>query len=64
MGLSPTRPSVHQIKIRDVNFYPGRGTITIDPSILHPYKGWDALFALLSEKYPPSMILYMKTLEV
>jgi DNA-binding response OmpR family regulator len=37
----------HQLKIGNVNYYPGKGTITIDPHHRHPKKGLDALFEVL-----------------
>lgn len=36
-----------QLKIGNVNYYPGKGTITIDPHHRHPKKGLGALFEVL-----------------
>jgi hypothetical protein len=46
------RPSKHQIKHREVNYYPSSGVITIDGGGRHPEKGSQALLALLEKLYP------------
>jgi hypothetical protein len=46
-GCDPDRLTDHQLKIGNVNYYPGKGTITIDPHHRHPKKGLDALFEVL-----------------
>ena len=48
------RTSKHQIKHREVNYYPSTGVITIDGSGRHPEKGPQALLALLEKRYPTS----------
>jgi hypothetical protein len=47
-----SRKSRYHVKILDVNFFPTKGTITIDPDIRYKEKGFDALVKLLEEKYP------------
>jgi hypothetical protein len=51
-GYRVIRKTDHQIKIRDVNYYPSTGTITIDPCTKFKDKGFEALLDLLSAKYP------------
>ncbi len=46
------RPSKHQIKHREVNYYPSSGVITIDGGGRHPEKGPQALLTLLEKRYP------------
>ncbi|MBN9599560.1 MAG: hypothetical protein J0G28_07780 [Afipia sp.] len=46
-GYYVERPSDYQLKIGMVNYYPHKGTITVDPSRRHPHKGLDALLELL-----------------
>lgn len=46
------RESKHHIKVREVNYWPSTGTITIDGEGRHPEKGEQALFALLDKRYP------------
>ncbi|WP_407167920.1 hypothetical protein [Bradyrhizobium sp. ORS 111] len=46
------RESKYHIKVRDVNFWPSTGTISIDGEGRHPAKGAQALLALLDERYP------------
>jgi hypothetical protein len=46
------RPSKHQIKHREVNYYPSSGIITIDGGGRHPEKGPQAFLALLEKRYP------------
>ena len=48
-GFRISRPNYFQLKIADFNYYPTKGTITIDPSQRHPKKGFDALIELLDE---------------
>jgi hypothetical protein len=47
-----TRASKHQIKHREVNYYPSSGVITIDGEGRHPEKGPQALLKLLEKRYP------------
>jgi hypothetical protein len=54
------RKTDFHIKIGDVNYYPHRGTITIDPSLRHAEKGFKALLALLETKR--DMARFLKTL--
>jgi hypothetical protein len=46
------RESKHHIKVREVNYWPSTGTITIDGEGRHPEKGEQALLALLQNRYP------------
>jgi hypothetical protein len=46
----PVRKTEYHLKIQDVNYYPHRGTITIDPSLRHSASGFEALLALLARK--------------
>lgn len=46
------RESKHHIKVREVNFWPSTGTITIDGEGRHPEKGEQAFLALLEKRYP------------
>jgi hypothetical protein len=46
------RESKHHIKVRQVNYWPSTGTITIDGEGPHPEKGEQALLALLDKRYP------------
>lgn len=41
------RKTDHQLKIGHVNYYPVRGTITLDPCERHPHRGFTALLELL-----------------
>jgi hypothetical protein len=51
------RKSEHHFKIRAVNYYPSTGRITIDPCQVHSERGYDALYSLLEQLYPPSMAI-------
>lgn len=46
------RESKHHIKVRQVNYWPSTGTITIDGEGRYPEKGEQALLALLDKRYP------------
>ncbi len=46
------RESKYHIKVREVNFWPSTGTISIDGEGRHPEKGPQALLALLDKRYP------------
>jgi hypothetical protein len=46
------RESKHHIKVRDVNFWPSTGTITIDGESRHPENGSEAFLELLDKRYP------------
>ena len=46
------RESKHHIKVRQVNYWPSTGTITIDGEGRHPEKGEQALLTLLDKRYP------------
>jgi hypothetical protein len=46
-GFPVRRLTEYQLKIGDINYYPTKGTITIDPSQRHPKKGFNALIELL-----------------
>lgn len=46
----PVRKTDYHLKIGDVNFYPHRGTITIDPCLRHSETGFEALLDLLERK--------------
>lgn len=46
----PVRKTEYHLKIQDINYYPHRGTITIDPSLRHSESGFEALLALLARK--------------
>jgi hypothetical protein len=48
-GFRVSRLTDYQLKIGDFNYYPTKGTITIDPSRRHPKKGFNALIELLDE---------------
>lgn len=49
-GIIPTRPTDHLIKIGEVNFYPGKGTIYLDGDDGKlKEKGLDALINLLNK---------------
>lgn len=41
------RMTDYQLKIGPVNYYPARGTITLDPCERHPHRGFIALVELL-----------------
>lgn len=51
------RKTDYQIKIREVNYYLGKGTITIDPCKKYADKGFEALLRLLRERYPAELKL-------
>lgn len=46
-GYRVVRCSVHQLKIGEISYYPGKGTIMVDPTTRHREKGFDALLDLL-----------------
>ena len=46
-GFRVSRPDQYQLKIACFNYYPNKGTITIDPCHRHPKRGFDALIELL-----------------
>jgi hypothetical protein len=49
MGVTFQRPTVYQLKIDDLSFYPGRGTIFRDGSpAATTEKGLDALVVIIS----------------
>jgi hypothetical protein len=49
IGLTFRRPTVYQLKIGDLSFYPGRGTIFRDGSpAAMPEKGLDALVLVIN----------------
>jgi hypothetical protein len=56
-GYPVIRKTDYQIKIRAVNYYLGRGTITIDPCEKYADRGFEALLRLLNEKYPVELKL-------
>ncbi|WP_024513512.1 hypothetical protein [Bradyrhizobium sp. ARR65] len=45
-----TRKTKWHVKIDDVNYYPHRGTITIDPDIRNGDRGFEALLELLKKR--------------
>ncbi len=51
MGVTFKRPTLYQLKIGDLSYYPGRGTIFRDGSpAAMPEKGLDALVVIISMK--------------
>lgn len=46
-GHRVVRHSEHQWKIGEISYYPGKGTIMVDPTKRHPEKGIEALLDLL-----------------
>jgi hypothetical protein len=46
-GFPVRRMTQYHVKIGKVNYYITKGTITIDPTIRHEKKGFDALLGLL-----------------
>ncbi len=51
-GYPGSRKTRYHWKYLKVNYFITTGTITIDPDIRYKHKGFDALIALLREKYP------------
>jgi hypothetical protein len=58
-GYRVKRMTKWHFKIGEVNYYPGRGTITIDPDIRHPEKGREALLELLESRKHGKVIMMM-----
>ena len=51
------RPSRFHLKIDDVNYFPTKGTITLDPFMLHSETGLNALIELLEKRQRLSLDL-------
>jgi hypothetical protein len=59
-GYPVRRMTQYHVKIGDVNYYITTGTITIDPAVRYKMKGFEALLALLDEKYPDPTLLTLQ----
>lgn len=59
-GYPVRRMTQYHVKIGDINYYITKGTITIDPAFRCKIKGFDALLALLDEKYPDPSLLSLR----
>lgn len=53
-GYPLFRPTPHQLKIRDVSYYPNKGTIVVDGKTQEAEKGLAALQRILESLYGPA----------
>jgi len=61
-NLDLIRPTSHQLKIDDINFYPDKGTIVADNSRALPQRGLKALLKLIDSRndIPSANELYLE----
>ncbi len=51
-GIRLIRPTVFQLKIGDINFYPGTGTIQFDGGKALEASGLPALLRIIDQRFP------------
>jgi hypothetical protein len=59
LGYYVLRKTEYHIKIYEINYFPTKGTITIDPHERYKHKGFEALLELLEERHPRKNVVCM-----